>query len=141
MIRRKVPFIRKSPKKAKKPKVKSISKLMREADRLFSIKVREKGAQNDTNHCFTCGNGFLIRHLQCGHYISRAVKCLRWEKNNCRPQCVGCNIFKKGNIIEFRINLVEDIGDVKVEEMESRRKESFKLTRPYLENLIKELSV
>lgn len=125
----------------KKRKKKSISKLIEDADAHLSYKVRELNKDGAELPCFTCGALYGKRKLQCGHYITRAIKLLRWHPDNCRPQCVGCNIFKKGNVTEFRINLIKEIGEARVNFLEENRHHSMKLTRPYLENLIKELSV
>lgn len=125
--------------KQKKPK--SISNLIKEADRLWSNKVREiQPLKTRYLNCFTCGIKKSNKKLQCGHYITRAIKLLRWHPDNCRVQCVGCNIFKKGNVTEFRVNLIKEIGETRVSFLEENRHHSMKLTRPYLENLIKELS-
>ena len=66
-----------------------------------------------------------------GHYISRSCLALRWHPNNTRPQSPAENIWKHGNPIEFRINLVAEIGEDAVKELESRRKELFKPTRAF----------
>lgn len=74
--------------------------------------------------------------MQNGHYVSRSVKVLRWDEDNARPQCFGCNIMHGGRPIDFRINLIAEIGEDRVKQLESRRKELFRPSREYLTELI-----
>src|SRR3990167_1596747 len=97
-------------------KNKSISQLKKEADKIFSLFIRKKYANwKDEVRCFTCGKTFKISEIQNGHYISRIYTNLRWSEINCRPQCVGCNIFRRGAMDEFAIRLEsEKTGTLKL---------------------------
>lgn len=126
---------------------KSISKLIKEADRLFSIKVRAihpsfivHPSIDVMNLCFTCELPFPIKKLHCGHYLSRYYKAARWDFDNARPQCMMCNLWKRGDPIRFRQNLVKEIGEGKVLILERKRDDSIKLTREFLLEKIQELS-
>ena len=132
---------------SRRPKT-SISKLIKEADRLMSIKVRntinwtadvvltKPYNPQETNRCFTCQNWFPIKKLHCGHYLSRYYKAARWDEDNCRPQCMMCNLWKRGDPITFRQNLIKEIGEERVLAVERKRNESTTLTKEYLEQLI-----
>mgnify|MGYP004417317268 CR=1 FL=1 len=118
MIKRKTLGIkRRKPTKGKKRAVRavSISKMMQRADNVFSIVVRRIGAWKKDeelwNKCFTSGYEAPVRKLQCGHYLSRWYKSARWDLDNARPQTMPENIFKKGNPIAFRENLIREIGE------------------------------
>ena len=134
-----------SPKLARKPL--SISKLIKECDRLFSIKVRANKGKvkledmegNEVNQCYTCLGIFLIKRLHAGHYLSRWYKSARWDFDNARPQCFACNIMRKGDSIKFRQHLVQEIGEKRVKAVEAKRNEHTKLTREYLTDLIEKL--
>ncbi len=133
---------RRKPAKGKKlaSKAVSVSKLMKECDRLFSLKVRQLNASFDgTQKCYTCGNANHWKKLHNGHYLSRFYKSARWDKDNCRPQCMMCNLWKRGDPITFRQNLIKEIGEKRVLAVEAKRNVSFKLTREFLTNLIEEL--
>lgn len=39
--------------------------------------------------------------MQNGHFISRVYLATRFDEDNCRPQCVGCNVFGNGKTVEF----------------------------------------
>ena len=47
---------------------------------------------------------------------------------------------KKGMSVEFRANLIKEIGVERVEAVEAKRRISVTLTREYLENLLVKLS-
>ena len=120
----------KTPQKAKnkplrarsKPKVKTQAWLKKELDRVFSIYIRQKYDKS----CYTCGK---VGTLQNGHFVSRQYIATRWDENNCRPQCVGCNIFGNGKPLDFEERLKKDLGDDFVEEMKLTRHQSLKLDR------------
>jgi len=130
--------------KRSRGKEKSISQLIKEADRLFSIQVRMMGAwQVDGewyNKCYTGGYIAPIKKLHCGHYLSRFYKAARWDFDNARPQSMMDNMWKRGDPITFRQNLVKEIGLERVEAVEAKRHESTKLTTTYLKELIAQLS-
>lgn len=132
------------PRSAKK-KEKTVSSLMKEADRLFSLKVRYGtncyGSDGEEiNQCFTCEKTFSAKKLQNGHYLSRFYKAARWDFDNARPQCMMCNMWKRGDLVVYRQNLVKEIGLERVEAVEAKRQVSFKLTKEYLTALIASLS-
>lgn len=132
--------------RASRAKPVSISKLIKQADALFSKQVRMRGAWKPEgsdewwNRCYTSGYEAPIKKLHCGHYLSRFYKSARWDFDNARPQSMMDNMWKRGDPIVFRQNLIEEIGEERVLAVEAKRHEMVKLTRDYLENLIKELS-
>jgi len=152
--------IKRATKARKRPtKLPSISKLIKTADALFSAKVRQikpLGVQFvnivandsyffpnkekiDVNQCFTCEGYFPVKKLHCGHYLSRYYKSARWDYDNARPQCMMCNLWKRGDPIVFRQNLIAEIGEERVKQVEAKRSVSLKLSREYLTNLINSL--
>lgn len=144
MIKRKPTRIkRKIGKRATKGKKSpSISKLIKVADALLSAKVRQKSANPDVLvACYTCKMLFPPKKLHCGHFLSRYYKAARWHEDNVRPQCFMCNLWKRGDSIRFRQNLIKEIGVERVEAIEAMRDQSIKLTREFLEQKIKEFMV
>jgi hypothetical protein len=108
--------------------------LIRRLDSVLSKYVRKKYSDSKGwTSCFTCGKRAHWKHIQNGHYISRKVLQLRYEEDNCRPQCVGCNIFKNGVPITFRENLVKELGEERVKEMEASRFAVFKVGDDWFE--------
>lgn len=119
---------------ARKPKkaTRSLSKLKHELDRLFSLKVRHRA-----NKCYTCDKPGTPKTLQCGHFVPRQYLATRWDESNTRPQCVGCNIWGKGMILEFEERLKREIGVGNVESLKEKRKLLLKLNRSWYEEQIK----
>ena len=124
-------------------KKKSLSKLKEEAWSLFSARLKQRYADDDGNvRCFTCGAIMKLNTTNCqgGHYLSRGgYPGLTFHPDNSRPQCYRCNVHLKGNTVEFRIRLIEEIGLERVEALEAQRHNQVKLTRSDYEKMIEEL--
>ena len=43
---------------------------------------------------------------------------LRFDEANCHKQCVPCNQFKSGNILEYRLGLIKRMGQATVDYLE-----------------------
>lgn len=112
-------------KTGKNPK----QRAMANADKWFSRYIR-------INYGFPVGNGEwmckcivtgrmgLAKNFDCGHYISRKYKTIRFEEDNCRPQNRSSNRFSgEADHYKFRENLIKDIGIEKVERIERLKDE------------------
>lgn len=122
-------------RKPRKIKPKGISRLLREADSVFSKWVRLKYAdQEGFVSCYTCGHRNHYKKMQNGHYISRFYKKYRFSESNTRVQCSMCNMWKSGDIPTFRMKLIAE--GVDVESMEADYKELYKLTPEFLQETI-----
>lgn len=93
--------------KAAKERVKPRSEHLKEAQAAFNAWIRER---DSLLPCISCG-----RHHQgkydAGHYRTVGSNpALRFEPLNCHKQCVPCNQHKSGDIVNYRINLVQRIG-------------------------------
>jgi len=115
-------------KKEKLPKKKSISKLKKELDTVFSLFIRHKYAVNGLVHCYTCTTVKPIKEMQNGHWIPRNNLATRFSEDNCRPQCVGCNMFNKGRPDVFAVNLIKE--GIDIVELQKTKYAIFKIT-PY----------
>lgn len=83
----------------------------KELDTIYSIYIRLLYADKDGYvKCFTCGARMHWKSIQNGHYVSRTYLATRWHDKNCHPQCVGCNIFKHGNMEEYALALIKKYG-------------------------------
>ena len=71
-------------------------KLVDKLDKVFSIYIRRRYADNDVAECFTCGKQDHWKKLQNGHFQSRKHYSTRWHEQNCQVQCAGCNVFRYG---------------------------------------------
>ena len=127
--------------KLKKTKKKSVSKLKKELDIIFSQYIRLKYSRNDVSSCITCGTIKLWRELHCGHFVSRQHLATRYEEKNCRPQCVGCNVFGKGQAAVFAEKLTQEYGEGIVSELYKKARAILKVDSSWYEEKIKEYKV
>ena len=103
----------------RKEKLKSRGDYLREAQAVFNQWVR---LRDEAQPCISCG-----RHHQgkydAGHYRTVGGNPeLRFEPLNCHKQCVPCNQHKSGDIVNYRINLVQRIGAEQVAWLEGPHK-------------------
>ena len=111
--------------------------LKKKADAIFSIYIRLKYADQDLNvQCFTCDKIMNYQKIQNGHFYSRSVLSLRYHEQNCRPQCYGCNIAKKGNYIEYYKRLEKEIGKGGMDYLEHKRHQTNKMSKLDYQELI-----
>ena len=112
----------------KRPKTQAqLKKLL---DAIFSKYIRAKYPKR----CYTCGKQGVS--LQCGHFIARSYLATRFDEDNCRPQCVGCNIFGGGKPLDFEENLIAEIGRKRVELLKKSRHQITKHTPDWYEKQI-----
>lgn len=99
----------------RKQSLKTRQDWLREAQAAFNAFIRQR---DHDQPCISCGR-FHTGSYDAGHYRSvGAQPALRFNEVNVHKQCVPCNQHKGGNIIEYRIRLVEKIGRVGVEWLE-----------------------
>lgn len=105
---------RKEQRKARQ-KLKTKRELLKEAQREFNkyIRLRDKDGP-----CISCQR-FHSGQYHAGHYITVGSSPeLRFEEDNCHKQCQPCNEHLSGNLIRYRVNLIEKIGLERVEWLE-----------------------
>lgn len=119
-------------KTKKKAKTKTLAQWKKTTQRVFNkwIRTRDEG-----RGCISClKKTSSVWHA--GHYLSVGSKsALRYEENNCHLQCLSCNTYKHGNLVLYRINLVDKIGEEQVKKLENRRNEIKKWTREELKRI------
>ena len=105
-----------------------LSRLTKQLDRVVSLVVRLRASdENGICACYTCGHRNHYKKMQNGHYLSRFYKAVRWDTRNLRVQCPMCNLWKRGDPIVFRENLIKELGESVVLELESARHKITKL--------------
>lgn len=99
----------------KKDALKTTRDWLKDAQVAFNAYIRER---DRALPCISCGRHHTGSH-DAGHYRSvGAASHLRFDEDNCHKQCVPCNQHKSGNAIEYRIRLVERIGEERVHRLE-----------------------
>ena len=105
-------------------------------DKEFSLYIRLRDTMpNGMFRCISCGNIKPFSEADCGHFFSRKHGSTRWDEDNCHAQCIRCNRFLDGNLVNYRSNLIVKIGQKRFYELENRHHQ----TRQWRKSEIKEL--
>ena len=95
----------------------------READRLFSLLVRQENAdENGYVRCVTCGKIIRWRNSHNGHFMVRQCQATRYDRENTGVQCVKCNTFSEGRQYDFAKYLDQKYGEGTAEKMNIKSK-------------------
>lgn len=101
--------------RVRKVALKTRQQWLREAQTAFNSFIR---VRDHDQPCISCGR-FHDGSYDSGHYRSvGAQPALRFDETNVHKQCVPCNQHKGGNIVEYRIRLIQKIGREAVELLE-----------------------
>ena len=119
------------PRNSKKP---TRSKLVKKLDVVFSQYIRLKYAdKHGMVKCFTCDTRHHWKKIQNGHFQSRRHYSTRWNEDNCRPQCVRCNMFDQGRNWVFG----QRLGDKIANDMYQLSQQIVKFTTDELNEMIR----
>ena len=121
----------------RKEALKTITEYKKEAQAAVNAYIR---VRDHNKPCISCGCMSVSSFgghrgasgWDAGHYRSRgAAAHLSFNVFNIHKQCVKCNQWKAGNVVDYRINLIKRIGVERVERIESNNS-SRKFTKEYL---------
>lgn len=88
-----------------------LQKLKNKCQLLFNEYIRLRDLTGDYFKCISCGEIKDKKYMDCGHYFNVGYyDSLRFEDDNAHGQCRHCNYFLRGNLLEYRKNLVFKIG-------------------------------
>ena len=118
-------------KSTKITKIVPLPKLKKKAQDIFNKWIRMRDYDQ---RCISC-NG---RVEQAGHYFSSGhYSALTFNEMNVNGQCIRCNCFLHGNLIQYRIGLVAKYGEKKVKQLEDESEvRTYKWSRTELEEII-----
>src|SRR5262245_7453313 len=95
----------------KKKKLPSLSSLETKLDSLLSQYIRRSAAdEGGTVSCVTCRKLMFWKEAQCGHWVKRQHRAVRWDERNVGPQCAQCNHWKDGAQDEFSGHIIRTYG-------------------------------
>tara|TARA_R100001443_G_scaffold2640_4_gene8650 strand:+ start:207 stop:593 length:387 start_codon:yes stop_codon:yes gene_type:complete len=115
----------------------SKKKLAKKLDAVFSRYIRWYYADHTGYvECYTCGVQKPVKEMQCGHFQSRRHYATRWKEDNCRPQCVKCNMFEQGQQYIFGQKLISDLGEEAVDDLIKLSRTTIKTTEEEYKVLI-----
>ena len=124
----------KQTKAKMKNDIKTNSDWLKEAQKVFNqyIRLRDK---NQT--CISCDSKLGSKY-DAGHFYSMGGhKAVTFDEDNVHAQCVACNQFKSGNLINYREGLIKRIGEAKLNDLSQRANQTRKYTNDELQELIK----
>ncbi len=120
-----------------KMKQKSLKRLRDELQTITNRIVRTM-----SNACYTCQKILEFKDRQAGHHFSRgAHSAARYEFDNLRVQCSGCNMYKSGEQAEFAYFLRKELGDQRYEDLYKLAHSVKKWSREELVELIEKRKV
>ena len=103
--------VKRKDMRARKLAIKTKSDWVKEAQQAFNAFIRER---DYSMPCISCGKPATNEANQwdCGHYRSvGASPELRFAEANAHKQCKKCNRDLSGNIVEYRMRLIDRIGN------------------------------
>lgn len=100
---------------ARKEALKTRADWVKDAQREFNAYIRLRDA---SLACISCGR-FHQGQWHAGHYLSTGARPeLRFDEDNVQKQCAPCNNHLHGNLVLYRLALIERIGLKRVERLE-----------------------
>ena len=113
------------------------SRLEAKLDKIFSLYIRIRDADNGIVSCVTCGKTKHYKDgMHCGHFQSRRHKATRWNEKNCHTQCAGCNTFNQGEQYIHAKYIDNRYGNGTAQELEQLARTSVKWSIHELETMI-----
>jgi hypothetical protein len=103
------------------------SKAKKKAWAAFSLYIRMRGASGGQNRCVTCGRSYNVTGrgvTQAGHFIPGRKNSILFEETNCHPQCYGCNVMKKGNMVKYYKFMLDTYGQAEIDRLDKLSNET-----------------
>ena len=92
------------------------AKVLKElAQKIFNMYIRERDAKLP---CISCGTTNNIQYHASHFKPAGGYSYLRFDENNVHKACVRCNSHLAGNLVPYRVALIEKIGIKEVERLE-----------------------
>jgi len=123
--------------KSKKPKLKPLPILLKDAEEVFNRWVRNRALDgNEYFTCINCGKVKDKKDLQAGHmHAVRKSSFLRFHEDNVWGECSACNCYDQ-NKIKYQFNVLNKIGYERVKWMNDNWRNVKRWSREELENII-----
>ena len=108
--------------KTRKDKIKSKTQWLAEAQAAFNAYIR---ARDHGQGCISCGTNKQGIQYHAGHYRTRkAAPQLRFDESQVFLQCSSCNNHLSGNLINYRRELLNRIGQAEMDRIECDNSEA-----------------
>jgi len=124
----------KQTKTRMKENLKTTSDWLKEAQVVFNKYIRER---DKNKPCISCGSK-LGDKFDAGHFWSSGGhKAVTFNEDNVHGQCVACNQWKHGNLINYREGLLKRIGESKYEQLSQLANQTRRYSAEELKELIR----
>jgi hypothetical protein len=124
-------------KTVKKSKPLSVSKLKQKVWCEVSKYVRQSNADwRGFCICVTCGKQDRWQSLQAGHFIQGRRNSVVFDLRHIYPQCVKCNVFMHGNLVNYYPFMIKKHGEKVIEELKELNRQDRQFTVPELGELL-----
>lgn len=121
-------------KKLLKNELETLPELMKKAQTIFNKWIRER---DKNKPCISCGCKLGTKY-DAGHYFSMGGhKAVTFDEANVHAQCVTCNQYKHGNLLNYQIGIQQRIGADRLIELHAKAHEVKKWTKDELKEIIK----
>jgi hypothetical protein len=116
-----------------KEKLQTVQELTKLAQTYFNSFIRNR---DRTKGCISCGSP-LGKKFDAGHYYSMGGhKAVTFNEDNVHGQCVYCNQYLHGNLLNYQIGIQKRIGSEKLIELQGKAHQEKKYTREELKEII-----
>src|ERR1035437_9444308 len=93
----------------------TLSSAKKKAWKQFSLWIRlssyaKNGGLDEQIQCFTCDKWYPIKNMSAGHGIGGRNNAVLFDERIVKPQCVGCNIWGRGQYQVFTRKLIAELG-------------------------------
>ena len=111
----------------------TVQELTKLAQTYFNSFIRNR---DRTKGCISCGSQ-LGQKFDAGHYYSMGGhKAVTFNEDNVHGQCVYCNQYLHGNLLNYQIGIQKRIGAERLIELSEKAHETRKFTRDELKEII-----
>jgi hypothetical protein len=119
----------------KKKELMTLSDWLKIAQTTFNAYIRKRDA---LQNCISCNKPLRPGNIDCGHYYSSGGHYnLRFNEDNCHAQCSRpCNKDKAGDLINYRLGLINRIGQERLTQLEALSQ----ITRKFTIDEVKEIN-
>lgn len=146
--------------KPKKPKLRSITLLHKDAKKAFAMFIRLRDGEyrkvlpehkelfKDEKYgwytvCITCDRWYPLKKMSAGHFVTAHCAAVRYDEENVNGQCFGCNVTMSGEQYLYSLALRKKYGPDTPEKLMAYYKKDtdFKLNRAALEDIIRDAEI
>lgn len=123
-------------------KEKTLSKLIKELDTVFSLFIRLRDSnEQGTVTCFVSGEKVFWKDSDASHFIGRASMATRYHEQNVHACTKDSNQYDQDHNDKYIFRMMQRYGMTFVSMLKSQSKSLQKFTRPELTEMIEEYKV